>query len=142
MSIMDYKDLVIPTLDVNDNKVTIENLRFRNLDRVNEGDVIYTVSTAKSVEDYMVDFSGYIVYFVGDGGDVKIGESAGMIFTNLKDAQEKLLEVERKTKSPAPSASKKALDYATELGFDISLIKKDGIIKVQDIVDYLKNNQL
>ena len=60
---MDFKDLIIPQLNVNDNKVTIENLRFKNLDFVEEGDVLYTVSTSKSVEDYEADFSGYIVFF-------------------------------------------------------------------------------
>lgn len=135
---MEYKDLVIPMLDINDDKVTIENLRFRNLDFVNSGDVIYTVSTSKSVEDFIVDFSGYIVYFVDDGDDVKIGESAGVIFTDKKNAVAKLNEIMSfKQETTSPLATKKAQNYAKELGFDISLIKKDRIIKVKDIDDFI-----
>jgi hypothetical protein len=39
------------------------------------------------------------------------------------------------------NASRKALDYASSLNFDITLIKKEGIIKVQDIDDYIANNK-
>lgn len=95
---MESKDLIIPHLDVNDDKVTIENLRFSNLDHVSVGDVLYTVSTSKSVEDYEVDFSGYIVYFVGDGDDVKIGESAGMIFKDLHEANLLMLDCSKANK--------------------------------------------
>ena len=135
---MDKKDLTIPQLDVNDDKVTIENLRFSNLDYVEVNDVIYTVSTSKSVEDYEVDFSGYIVYFVEDGHDVKIGESAGMIFKDLEEAKLKLNEIiTAKKEEIGPAASKKAIKYAQEIDFDISLINKAGVIKVQDIVAFL-----
>jgi pyruvate/2-oxoglutarate dehydrogenase complex dihydrolipoamide acyltransferase (E2) component len=52
---MEYKDLIIPRLDVNDDKVTIEGIRFKNMDYINEGDILYFVETSKAVEDYEVD---------------------------------------------------------------------------------------
>jgi len=137
---MEVKDLIIPQIDVNDNKVTIENIRFNNLDYVTEGDVLYTVSTAKSVEDYTSDFSGYIVFFVSDGGEVAIGKSVGMIFKDKETAKNKLIEVSHQEDTIPDNISKKAWDYAKEIGFDHTLIKKDGIIKIKDIDDYLKNH--
>lgn len=138
---MDFKDLIIPQINVNDNKVTIESLRFSDLDFVNEGDVLYTVSTSKSIDDYHVDFSGFIVFFVKDGDELEIGKSAGMIFRNKEDAIAKLNEIKTSSQASSVNASKKALDYAASLNFDITLIKKDGIIKVQDIDDYIANNK-
>jgi pyruvate/2-oxoglutarate dehydrogenase complex dihydrolipoamide acyltransferase (E2) component len=135
---MDYKDLIIPMLNVNDNKVTIENLRFNNLDYVEEGDILYTVSTSKSVEDYEVDFSGYIVFYVSDGDDVEIGKSAGIIFRDKQLAVNKLAEIKEKVLPITSNISKKALEYAKQINFDLSLIVKDGVIKTQDIDDYLK----
>jgi hypothetical protein len=137
---MDYKDLIIPQLNVNDNKVTIENLRFRNLDFVEEGNIIYTVSTSKSVEDYEVDFSGYLVFFIDDGDDVEIGKSAGMIFKDRQQAINKLNEIQGKETLLFTNVSKKALEYAKNINFDLKLIVKDGIIKTQDIEDYLKQH--
>lgn len=137
---MDYKDLIIPQLNVNDNKVTIENIRFNNLDNVKAGDILYTVSTSKSVEDYEVDYAGYIVFFVSEGDDVEIGKSAGMIFKDIKLAEAKLREIKSKDVSKVQNASKKAIEYAISLNFDLSLIVKDGIIKTTDIDDYLKKH--
>lgn len=136
---MDFKDLVIPQINVNDNKVTIESIRFSDLDFVNEGDVIYTVSTSKSIDDYHVDFAGYIVFFVKDGDELEIGKSAGKIFRNKEDAIAKLNEIASGPQTSSVNASKKALDYAASLNFDITLIKKNGIIKVQDIDNFIAN---
>jgi pyruvate/2-oxoglutarate dehydrogenase complex dihydrolipoamide acyltransferase (E2) component len=135
---MEYKDLIIPKLDVNDVKVTIENLRFNNLDFVEKGDILYTVSTSKSVEDYEVDYSGYIVFFINEGDDVEIGKSSGMIFKDKKQAEKKYNETREKVVEAMNNVSKKALEYAKQLNFDLKLIVKDGIIKTQDIDDYLK----
>lgn len=134
---MEFRDLIIPQLNVNDDKVTIENIRFTNLDRVEIGDVLYTVSTSKSIDDFQSDFAGYIVFFVKDGDELEIGKSAGIIYKDKSKATEKLTQSEKKTEVDISNVSKKALEYAKTLNFDISLIKKDGIIKVQDIDDYL-----
>jgi len=138
---MDFKDLIIPQINVNDNKVTIESLRFADLDFVNEGDVLYTVSTSKSIDDYHVDFAGYIVFFVKDGDELEIGKSAGIIFRKKEEAVAKLSEIKAASQTSSVNASRKALDYASSLNFDITLIKKEGIIKVQDIDDYIANNK-
>jgi pyruvate/2-oxoglutarate dehydrogenase complex dihydrolipoamide acyltransferase (E2) component len=134
---MEYKDLIIPLLNVNDNKVTIENIQFANLDYVESGEVLYTVSTSKSIDDFHTDYAGYVVFFVKDGDELEIGKSAGIIYKDKSEAVEKLAEVETKKEEVPANVSKKALEYARSLNFDISLIKKFGIIKVQDIDDYL-----
>lgn len=142
---MEYKDLIIPRINVNDNKVTISDIRKENLEYIEEGEVLYSVETSKATEEYSPDFSGYVVLFVEDLDEIEVGQSAGMIFKDLEMAKKKNQEVlEAKAKAKALSsvrASKKALDYAESLGFDITLIKKDGIIKTEDIDNYLKNNK-
>ncbi len=137
------KNLVIPTLNVNDDKVTISDIRKENLEYIEEGEMLYCVETSKAVEDYYSDFSGYVVLFVDDCDEVKVGESAGMIFEDLNDAKAKLAEIEaekeRQKSAPVIRASKKALDYAEKIGFDITLIKKDGLIKTEDIDNYINS---
>ena len=138
------KDLIIPTVDVNDDKVTIGDIQKEQLEYIEEGETLYSVETSKAVSDYEVDFAGYVVLFVEDGDEVKVGDSAGMIFEDLEEAKVKLAEVEaakvKAEKVASINASKKAIAYAEEIGFDIAKIKKDGIIKTQDIDDYIAKN--
>ena len=142
---MEYKDLIIPTINVNDTKVTISDIRKENLEYIEEGEVLYSVETSKATEEYKCDLAGYVVLFVEDMDEVEVGKSAGMIFKNLDDAKAKLAEVEeakqKAKKLASVNASKKAIAYAEEKGVDITLIKKDGIIKTQDIDEWIANHK-
>jgi pyruvate/2-oxoglutarate dehydrogenase complex dihydrolipoamide acyltransferase (E2) component len=140
---MDHKDLIIPTINVNDEKVTIWDIHFKNLEFIHEGETLYSVETSKAAEEYKVDFSGFVVLYVEEGDEVAVGKSAGMIFKNKTDAEAKNEKLQREKQSEAVqiNASKKAIAYAEAIGFDLSLIKKDGIIKVQDIENYLASNK-
>lgn len=140
-----FKDLLIPTLDVNDTKVTISNIRKEQLEYINEGEMLYSTETSKATEDYLVDFSGYVVLYVEDMDEVEFGKSAGIIFELKEDAEACLAAVnaekERAKKLASVNASKKAIAYAEQIGFDITLIKKDGIIKTEDIDNYIAEHK-
>ena len=142
---MEFKDLIIPTINVNDTKVTISDIRKENLEHIEVGEVLYCVETSKATEEYKCDFAGYVVLFVEDMDEVEVGKSAGMIFKSLDDAKAKLSEVEeakqKAKKLASVNASKKAIAYAEEKGVDITLIKKDGIIKTQDIDEWIANHK-
>ena len=134
-------NLIIPTIDVNDDKVTIGNIQKKNLDYIEAGELLYDVETSKATEGFYPDFSGYVVLFVEDGDELAIGESAGFIFEELSDAEACLKEFQarkaEKAKEIPLKASKKAIAYAESIGFDITLIKKDGLIKTEDIDNYI-----
>jgi len=142
---MEFKDLIIPTINVNDTKVTISDIRKENLEYIEEGEVLYSVETSKATEEYKADFAGYVVLFVEDMDEVEVGKSAGMIFKSLDDAKaknEEIKEAKAKAKKLASvNASKKAIAYADQIGFDITLIKKDGIIKTEDIDNYINTHK-
>lgn len=141
---MEYKDLIIPQVNVNDTKVTISEIQKENLEYIEEDEMLYCVETSKATEDYYPEYAGYVVLFVEDLDEVEVGKSAGMIFKNLEDAKAKLAEVEaekeKAKKLASVNASKKAIAYAEEKGVDITLIKKDGIIKTQDIDEWIAKN--
>ena len=142
---MEYKDLIIPTINVNDTKVTISDIQKENLEYIEEDEMLYCVETSKATEDYYPEYAGYVVLFVEDLDEVEVGKSAGMIFKDLEDAKAKLAEFEaekaKAQKLASVNASKKAIAYAEEKGVDITLIKKDGIIKTQDIDEWIANNK-
>lgn len=138
-------DLVIPTINVNDIKVTIGSIQKKNLEFIEKGEMLYSVETSKAAEDYNAELSGYVVLYIEDGDEVEVGKSAGMIFEDLEEAKVKQAEVaaskEKIKKFSSVNASKKAIAYAEELGFDITLIKKDGIIKTGDIDEYIASHK-
>lgn len=140
-----FKDLVIPTLDVNDTRVTISDISKGQLEFIQKGEKLYCTETSKATEDYLVDFSGYVVLYVEDMDEVEIGKSAGMIFELKEDAEACLSEINAaKEKARALSsvrASKKALAYAEQIGFDITRIKKEGLIKTEDIDRYINEHK-
>lgn len=139
-----YKDLVIPTLDVNDTKVTIGDIRKEQLEYIEVGEVLYCTETSKATEEYHVDFAGYVVLFVEEMDEVEMGKSAGMIFELKEDAEVCLAQVngekEKIRKLACVNASKKALAYAEQIGFDITLVKKEGVIKTVDIDNYINEH--
>ena len=141
----EFKDLIIPQVNVNDTKVTISDIQKENLEYIEEDEMLYCVETSKATEDYYPEYSGYVVLFVEDLDEVEVGKSAGMIFKNLEDAKAKLAEFEaekaKAQKLASVNASKKAIAYAEEKGVDITLIKKDGIIKTQDIDEWIAKNK-
>ena len=140
-----FKDLVIPTINVNDTKVTISDIQKEQLEYIEEGEVLYSTETSKATEEYEVDFSGYVVLFVEDLDEVEVGKSAGIIFELKEDAEACLAKFkaakEKANKLASVNASKKAIAYAEEKGVDITLVKKDGIIKTQDIDEWIANNK-
>jgi pyruvate/2-oxoglutarate dehydrogenase complex dihydrolipoamide acyltransferase (E2) component len=141
----EYKDLIIPTVNVNDTKVTISDIQKENLEYIDEHEMLYCVETSKATEDYYPNYAGYVVLFVEDLDEVEVGKSAGMIFKDLDDAKAKLAEIEagkaKAKKLASVNASKKAIAYAEEKGVDITQIKKDGIIKTQDVDKWIENNR-
>ena len=141
----EFKDLIIPTVNVNDTKVTISDIQKENLEYIEEDEMLYCVETSKATEDDYPKYAGYVVLFVEDLDEVEVGKSAGMIFKDIEDAKAKLAEIEaekeKAKKLASVNASKKAIAYAEEKGVDITLIKKDGIIKTQDIDEWIANNK-
>jgi pyruvate/2-oxoglutarate dehydrogenase complex dihydrolipoamide acyltransferase (E2) component len=136
---MRYHEVVIPQVSVNDQIVTLESFRFKNLDYVNQGDLIFSISSAKSVEDISTNYSGYILYLVEEGDEIEIGQVGAEIWEKMDEASDRLnsfapQEVKSETNT---IASKKAIRYAKEINFDLKLIRKKGIIKVKDIEDFL-----
>ena len=140
-----FKDLVIPTLNVNDTSVTIGDIQKKQLEYIEVGEVLYSVESSKTSEDYYADFAGYVVLYVEDLDEVEVGKSAGMIFELKEDAEACLAALnaakEKEKKLASVNASKKAIAYAEQIGFDITLIKKDGIIKTEDIDNYINEHK-
>lgn len=140
---MAKNSLVAPTINVNDDKITLGVLLKNNTDKVTNGEIICSFETSKATEDFKVDSDGYIVFTRKTGDEIPVGSVFGYICDSSDEAQLVLNEIESKAATVPEGfrASKKALEYAKNIGFDITLIKKEGLVKVEDIDNFISTKK-
>lgn len=136
---MGYHKLVVPTINVNDEKATLGDKEVDNFDFVKKGDVLCCFETSKSTEDFISEFEGYVVWLYDELEEIKIGKEFCYIYDTLEEAKKHKIEDRTSSLPEDFMASKKAIEYAKAIGFDITLIEKKGVIKTDDIDAYLAN---
>ncbi len=136
--------VLIPQVTTNDTEVTLAEWYVKDDDIVQKGDIIFSIETAKSIADIESEFSGHIVRIRKEKDLIKVGDIAAFIGRDLKalkDEKTLFLSNQLKIKSKSEAiATKKAIKLANELDINIELIKKDGIIRVEDIKNYASSN--
>lgn len=136
-----YKNFVIPTINVNDDRVTIGAIKKDNLSYVKEGDLLCSFETSKANEEYKAEIPGYLVWHTKAFDTVKVGSLFCTIYEAEEDAKTAIEDKKStSTKEITVKASKKAIEYAASLGFDINLIQKDGLVKTADIDEYIASH--
>ncbi len=135
---MKIYECIIPQIDVNDKRVVVNEFRYQNGDFVEKLETILSLETAKAVSDFYTEATGYIVYIVEEGDELVIGDTVAIIFDNEHEAviyADKLKE-QREDQMPSYKATAKAEKLAFDLGVDLSVIPKEGIIKEKDVQEY------
>jgi sugar O-acyltransferase (sialic acid O-acetyltransferase NeuD family) len=136
-------NLIAPTINVNDDKIVLGSIDKQNLDYIQEGEVLCCFETSKATEDFKCEYSGYLLLTAEIGDEILVGSTFGFVFDTKEEAEIKMNE-SLAVEAAFPDgfkASKKAIEYAKSLGFNITLIKKNGLIKTEDIDNYLANNK-
>lgn len=138
---MGYHKLVVPTINVNDEKVTLGSKEVENLSFVKKGEVLCCFETSKSTEDFISEYEGYIIWLYEEFEEIKIGKDFCYIYDTLEEAKNHKEENKAAELPEGFKASKKAIEYAKSIGFDIMQIKKNGIVKTEDIDAFIKKNK-
>ena len=134
----------IPQIDVNDKRIVVNEFRFKDGSLVEKNQTILSLETAKAVSEFYTEETGYIAYVAQEGDELTIGDTVALIFDTSENAiahADKLI-IERQVNVKSYKATAKAEKLALELGIDIALIKKDGIIKEADIKKYQARKEI
>lgn len=136
--------VLVPQVTTNDTEVTIVEWYVKDGDDVRKGDMLFSIETAKSIADIESESSGYVVRTCKEKDLIKVGNVAALIGRDLKSLKEEKNQlsqnrIKAKDKNEA-TATKKAIQLAEELGINIELIKKDGIIRAEDINNYVSSS--
>lgn len=141
---MNISNVKIPYIDANIQNVVIRSIYFDELDKVEKGDLLFTVSSVKAVQDIYSDQDGYIVNFVKEEEKVEVQTVIAKIFEE-KEGAKKYIDNNHKEKSEIKSenilATKLAKEIAIKNNIDIKSIKKDGIIKKNDVLNFLSKDK-
>lgn len=134
-----YKLIFIPQLGVNDQTIKIVKWYVNNEKHIKIGDLICSVESTKTAYEVESEFEGIICLFHNEDEEVDIGEPIAVVFKD-KNIYDKLnIEISKKYKKSeeqSQTITQKALKKAQELGIDVNLISKKGIIKEKDILNF------
>ena len=137
---MNCYPIIIPTLDVNDKTVVIEEIRVKSLDYVKKSDLLYSAVTSKAVTDVFAEYEGYIVHDLTEGKELKMGDTVAWIFESIDDAKSKMDEIElSKSDFEEIRATNKAKEIAAQKNVDLKKISKKGLITEKDVLKYLES---
>ena len=132
--------IIIPTLDVNDKTVVIEEIRVKSLDYVRKGYLLYSAVTSKAVTDVFAENEGYIVHDLTEGKELKMGDTVAWIFESIYDAKSKMDEIELSNSDfEEIRATNKAKEIAAQKNVDLKKISKKGLITEKDVLKYLES---
>ena len=132
-------EMIAPALDTNNTTVTVENIRIHDGVFVKADTELCNVSTPKASEILVAHDEGYAVIWTEEGKDWPVGS----VLVNVYDTEEEAKQaIERKKQQEADvpkkiNATSKAKELAQRYGIDLSLVKKDTIIKEKDVQEYI-----
>ena len=139
---MAYTEITVPTINANDETVTIEDIIVNSLDKVNEGEVLFSLGSSKSVLDVVAEKTGYLVHKLKDGQTVKIKEKIAYICDSLDEASKLQIKINQVNENNEPKATKKAKILAKEYGIDLSSLGLTSLIKEKDVQEEIDKRGL
>jgi len=139
---MAYTEITVPTINANDETVTIEDIIVNSLDKVNEGEVLFSLGSSKSVLDVVAEKTGYLVHKLKDGQTVKIKEKIAYICDSLDEASKLQIKINQVNENNELKATKKAKILAKEYGIDLSSLGLTSLIKEKDVQEEIDKRGL
>lgn len=139
-------EMKIPRFDVNDNNVTIMEVKVEDGSFVKKNDIIFIAESTKMTREILAEKDGYIKLMV-DCYDVKaVGETVAFIFDTESEYKQFKENSDMISKEEAQqiNITAKAKALAEQLHIDINELaesKKEGIIKTADVEKYAEKKK-
>lgn len=138
------KEIKIPKVDINTEKVLINRWLVQNFEFAEADSVIAIIETSKTTLDILAPASGYFYSDRAAGEFTPITKPLGYIFDTLEECKKYSVQCQKKQKEdhkknpPTARATKKALAKAAQFKVSLNAITKKGLITEKDVLDYLK----
>ncbi|MFW6016706.1 MAG: biotin/lipoyl-containing protein [bacterium] len=143
---MNNHDVEVPYIDANIEEVVIRDVYYQNLDKVKKDDLLFSVSSIKTVLDIYSKEEGYIVNEVNEDDNIEVNSVIAKIFKSKNEAQKYLENKESldNNKNDMENddiiVTKLAKEVASKYSIDLKNINKEGIIKKIDVLNYINKD--
>jgi UDP-perosamine 4-acetyltransferase len=136
------KELKIPRLNTNDDRVLINEWSVQNKSKIKMGEDLFAVETSKGVVVVQAEVDGYIFITANEYTYYAVDDVVGYICDSQDDFMglEKNLASTESASNNAPNITKKALELAKKHGIDISKLESEKIIKEKDVQQLIENS--
>ena len=132
-------DIMASALDTNNKTVTVENIRVADGTFVESNTELCTISTPKASEVILSSCSGFVVILAREGEELPVGKIVISIYDTREEADLGIANKKQRIEKNHSDikATSKAKRLAQEYGIDLSLVKKDTIIKEKDVQEFI-----
>jgi acetyltransferase-like isoleucine patch superfamily enzyme len=137
-------DIVLAQIDVNDEELRLYQYQYKNRDHIEKDSVLLTCESSKAVTEITSAYTGYIYFLFEEDAVVEVNSVIAIVFDSIKEYDEFLDSRKKADSSHGEDASSgsmataKAKKLAFEKNVDLADIKKEGIIKEDDVVSFLE----
>lgn len=126
----------VPLLNANEEEVVVVEVRVREGDAVRAGDLVCMIETTKATLDVEAPAAGFIRSLsVQKGGRMRVGAVICAVTATTDEAV--TLPIESTQESSDLRATRKARELAEQNGLDLRELRRDSIIKEEDVRAYL-----
>ena len=143
------KEITIPQLGVNDEKVTLIEWLVNDKEKVKTNQEICVVETTKSTVSVDSPYDGYLKKIVKEGEEIDFQQIIAVVLDSpddkysVKSIKKKTTNKKITSVSSIAGYTQKAYDCAIKHGINIDMIQKErGIIREIDVIKYLEDDNL
>jgi sugar O-acyltransferase (sialic acid O-acetyltransferase NeuD family) len=147
--VTETKDVLVPQLGVNDEKVVVVKWMVNEGDYVSIGDQLCIIETTKATYDVEAGYSGYITLLVNELDETQFGQTLAVIGVTVEDVQNykkfnhRKLVLDEEFNKTHMKYTRKAINLANEFDIQLEDITPHvgGIIKESDVVKYIEKKE-
>jgi pyruvate dehydrogenase E2 component (dihydrolipoamide acetyltransferase) len=133
--------IVIPQDNVNDEVVVIQNLYYKNNDKIEKNDVLIDYETSKANFEIISNNSGFIKYSCIQDEEIKVGAVVAEIWSEKLNKSDLKKEFVISNEDLKPTFTKKAEKKIKKLGLKKSLFKNEKLV-TEKLVNTITNKNL
>ncbi len=138
------KEILAPLVSANEDLANIVDVKVKNNNFYNKGQFICTLETSKTSIEVELEEDGYVYFLMKKNEEIKSGEILAI------QSEEKISEkdINKYTSNRTSNkkhinltVTKKAQSLINSHKIDLRDIKKDGLVKESDVLEFIKKNK-
>ncbi len=137
------KEILAPLVSANEDLANIVEVKVKNNNFYKKGQFICTLETSKTSVDVELEEDGYVYFLMKKNEEIKSGEILAIQSQekiNEQDINKYISKEKSMKKQNDLTVTKKAQSLINSHKINLKDIKKDGLVKETDVIEFIKKN--